>query len=334
MLSQLRKKSKAKLEDVISSLFSQKDVQDLKGLRENNPVHKNEDVFIHTKAVTKRLDGLLSLSFIKTTETKKAAVQYFKSQVGKFSKAELLVISGVLHDIGKAKFIKRGKRLVRVLKKKGNGTTEAIGHEAISARYSDKILKSLEFSRKERRYITGVIKIHNGFLLSNFEGWYRLPLKTVISELKGKCPIYLIEVLLFMLADNKDAPSFLEAQDYILNKLLQCKEIYNQKKVFNPNKSKALDLYRETCRIANETSKPWPAEIRLFHLVEEVGELCDIYLQYKGWKDRRQFKKDLAIALADVLFDVFVLYDKLGIDFVETYKKELKKLAKGENGKT
>lgn len=227
MLLRLRKNSKIDFENTISLLFLQKNVQDLKGLRENNPVHKNEDVFIHTKIVTLRLNNLLSFSFIKSSDTKNAAIKHFKRAIERFSKAELLVLSGVLHDIGKAKFIKIDNKQVRVLKEKCDGTTEAIGHETMSAKYSEKILKSLGFLKKERDYMTELIKVHNGFFMSDFATWYKLPSKKVIAEQKRKCPNILVEVLFFMLTDNKDAPSFLKAQSYILNKILQQAEVYD-----------------------------------------------------------------------------------------------------------
>lgn len=226
MLLQLRKNSEIDFENTVSLLFSQKDVQDLKGLKENNPVHKNEDVFIHTKIVTLRLDDLLSLSFIKSSDTKNAAIKHLKRVIGRFSKAELLVLSSVLHDIGKAKFIKIGNKQTRVLKEKGDGTTEAIGHEAVSAKHSKEILKSLGFAEEELDFMTRLINVHNGFFMSDFARWYKLPLKKVIAEQKLKCPDILPEVLFFMLADNKNAESFLTVQDYILNKLLQHKKIY------------------------------------------------------------------------------------------------------------
>ncbi len=74
-----------------------------------------------------------------------------------------------------------------------------------------------------------------------------------------------------------------------------------------------------------KTSRPWSEEMRLLHLGEEVGELFDIYLQYKGMKERKQSLEDIENALNDVALELFALYDIFGIDISKSLRKEYKK---------
>jgi NTP pyrophosphatase (non-canonical NTP hydrolase) len=49
---------------------------------------------------------------------------------------------------------------------------------------------------------------------------------------------------------------------------------------------------------------PWSDDERMFHLVEEVGELFEIILHVRGAKQPPKDSGDVAIALADVLEDL------------------------------
>ena len=51
----------------------------------------------------------------------------------------------------------------------------------------------------------------------------------------------------------------------------------------------------------------WGFDSRLIHLVEEVGELAEIVLQYKGVKTPEKNRNDIKVALADIIDDVYAL---------------------------
>lgn len=91
------------------------------------------------------------------------------------------------------------------------------------------------------------------------------------------------------------------------------------------HKNNLETTHAEILKFLEKNSKPWSIEMRLLHLGEEVGELFDIFLQYKGAKDRKQTLKDLSIALNDVVFEVFAIYHFLGIDLNESLLDEFKK---------
>ena len=64
----------------------------------------------------------------------------------------------------------------------------------------------------------------------------------------------------------------------------------------------------------NSHPKVWNKEERTLHLVEEVGELAEITLQYNGSKEPKKNIADVKNALADILDDIFALSMLYGID--------------------
>ena len=68
------------------------------------------------------------------------------------------------------------------------------------------------------------------------------------------------------------------------------------------------------CDKLNSYPKVWNKEERMIHLVEEVGELAEIILQYNGSKKPKKNIIDIKNALVDVLDDIFALSLLYGID--------------------
>ncbi|MDP2598497.1 MAG: MazG nucleotide pyrophosphohydrolase domain-containing protein [Candidatus Liptonbacteria bacterium] len=77
-------------------------------------------------------------------------------------------------------------------------------------------------------------------------------------------------------------------------------------------------------RKLNSYETPWSADQRVFHLMEEVGEFAEIILQYQGVKRPPKSKKDVAVALGDIIDDVFALAVLYGIDIEEVLDLVLK----------
>lgn len=69
----------------------------------------------------------------------------------------------------------------------------------------------------------------------------------------------------------------------------------------------------------------WDFDTRLIHLYEEVGELAEIILQFKGAKLPHKNLQDIKVALADVVDDVYALAMLRGISLKELTEEVLKK---------
>lgn len=74
----------------------------------------------------------------------------------------------------------------------------------------------------------------------------------------------------------------------------------------------------------NSYENKWDKDSRFFHLIEEVGELSEIFLQYKGIKKPYKNLHDIKIALADVLDDILALTILYKINFQDLFEEALK----------
>ncbi len=75
----------------------------------------------------------------------------------------------------------------------------------------------------------------------------------------------------------------------------------------------------------NSYENKWDSDSRILHLVEEVGEFAEIILQYKGVKQPQKDLRDIKIALADIVDDVFAIAILNKIPLEDLIKEVLKK---------
>lgn len=299
------------LDDEISTLIT--DIKEseeyvrLGNVNENNVVHDNESVTDHTKQVVGRVHELAR----ELTQESLKAREYFKSKIGGYARLDLLVLSSWLHDIGKAETIVEDE----------NGITSCPGHEKQGVKIAKKLLKG-KLNNDARGYVFQVIKLHSGFSLRFMDYLMSLSknkLKEALMSIN-----FVPEISLFMIADNESAKVFDEYKQFLQETLLDQEEVYVETSGIDDPKElgKVLKLALDHLK---SNSKPWPVDIRLFHLSEEVGELHDIYLQYIGAKDRDQDITHITGALNDTLFELLALYDIFGINIADAVKKEIKK---------
>lgn len=68
----------------------------------------------------------------------------------------------------------------------------------------------------------------------------------------------------------------------------------------------------------------WDFDSRTLHLIEEVGELAEIILQYKGVKSPKKNLDDIKIALADIVDDVYAMAILKGITLKDLTQEVLR----------
>lgn len=296
--------------DLCQKIVSQAEFQETKQIIENNVSRDHESVFDHTIHVFIRIQELLVLDFLQK-ESRHLANSYFSTKIGRFTRTELLLVSSLLHDLGKSK----------TLTTEEDKTTAAPGHEIKSIEIAKIILNKLNFKEDEISYISRVISLHSGYTLRFLKYLMNLSNSQLTNAIRS---IFLMpEISFYMIADNESAKIFKEYKEFLLNSILTEKFIYKDVKVLLDIKKTGL-LIQKVLQNLKETSKPWPLETRLFHLSEEVGELHDIYLRYSGAKDREQSLVDMQIALNDIFLETLGLYDNLGIDINQSLKMILK----------
>lgn len=279
---------------------------------ENSINHNNESVYNHSLKIFKNFQKTLNFNFIKSRRCRQKAEDYFSQKIGKWKRAELFLIASLLHDLGKVKNLVGSK----------NGITRPIEHELISASLARKILKRFKYGNDEIIYVLNIVKLHSGYTFSFLNLLSELS-KNQLQDALGSIML-LPEIFLFMLVENRNAFVFFKYKRLIKEKLLQESIIYKVNSSLKSNRKNG-ELIKEVLLNTKIISKPWPIDVRLLHLSEEVGELHDIYLQYIGAKDRIQTISDIQNALNDVLQEILILYDIFGLDIESSLKKILEK---------
>ncbi|MFH1971676.1 MAG: HD domain-containing protein [Patescibacteria group bacterium] len=125
------------------------EVYDLKKVVEDNAWHKKQDVFEHTMAVLKQLEGLLDLK-IFTSKKRKLLQKQLGTKVGNHTKKDLLVVSTLLHDIAKP---------VTAIKDK-NGVVRCPGHELIGSTMIEKFSLRFNLNKKDEEFVKRLVFSH------------------------------------------------------------------------------------------------------------------------------------------------------------------------------
>jgi len=129
------------------------EIYELKKTTENNSWHKSQNLFDHTIKVVANLDRILKPnSLLKLTS--KSAIQGLKETTGKYNRRDLLMISAVLHDIGKP---------ITLINNSDN-TTRCPAHETIGASLIPRFSKRLSLTDRDEKYIKKLVEYHSLFI--------------------------------------------------------------------------------------------------------------------------------------------------------------------------
>lgn len=147
--------------DIIQKIYNHEYLKNLKNFTEFNIYHTETNVLAHTRLVEKNLKEILAFDYVMQPFRNKFLVVHFDEEIGNYSRAELLIIASVLHDIGKGmEYQDFDGSTKKVLVKKPNGDTMAPMACAVSSEYAEKLLKELNFNKIERSYISKIINNH------------------------------------------------------------------------------------------------------------------------------------------------------------------------------
>lgn len=117
---------------------------------ENNPWHKQQDVFTHSVKVMQGLEKVLEFDFLSSKQ-RQLAQAYCHSHVDSHtSRADRLRAMVLLHDISKS----------LVFTKLPDGTTQCPGHEFLSAALVSDFAQRLALSRKLESQVRGMVVLH------------------------------------------------------------------------------------------------------------------------------------------------------------------------------
>jgi hypothetical protein len=123
---------------------------DLSKVLENNLWHSNQNVLDHVIAVFAGMEEMLQFKELDQKQ-KNYIEKYFSEKVGNLSRREILIVSVLLHDIGKSE--------TRILHP--DGTTSYPKHELISAQKVTDYSSRFGLSGKDREYIERIVANHS-----------------------------------------------------------------------------------------------------------------------------------------------------------------------------
>lgn len=87
------------------------------------------------------------------------------------------------------------------------------------------------------------------------------------------------------------------------------------------------DLVNKTVEINNRFKGHFGKQGRALSLMSEVGELADAMLEYEGGKEKgtreAKGKDEVADALADILYNIFLIANHYDVDLDKEYDKVL-----------
>lgn len=90
------------------------------------------------------------------------------------------------------------------------------------------------------------------------------------------------------------------------------------------------DLVKRTVEINDRFKGHFGKQGRALSLMSEVGELADAMLEYEGGKEKgtreAKGKDEVADALADILYNLFLIANHYGVDLDKEYERVLKEV--------
>ena len=158
---------RGKLKDIIPELY------ELKEVVENSDWHNQEVVFDHTIDVLENLGKVIS-------DSNESIRKSLAEVVDINTREDLLRVSALFHDLGK-------KETVADL---GGGLIKCPGHEEVSARLAEEILKRFEVSPGESEIIVRIVKNHG--LIHPIIAFSNQSFKSEHNDFKNKFSVSLI----------------------------------------------------------------------------------------------------------------------------------------------
>lgn len=146
----------------------------LKKVIENNSYHDKESVYNHLIKTKNIAQDKIKGGFIKNPKAKGSFLQFANEDLDEFKKGDLMILTALLHDIGKLK-----SKLIT----NSQGVTSCPNHEYLG---STMVYQLIKFSSEIMKLIAHVIRNHDAFGDSYFKSKKNWSLERLIADIKSK----------------------------------------------------------------------------------------------------------------------------------------------------
>jgi len=199
----------------------------LKNIVENNPYHDHEAVFNHLTKTYDIAKREIETPFISNSNTKQVFEEYVSKDISGMAKHDVMLLTALLHDVGKALNYKDGNTENPLLVTFPDGTTMCPGHEYRGSVLVETFLKEFDIQDMVINHISKVIRLHDAF-----SQWYVEPKLSwdpgkIINDIKARGENVHIELLFNVYVDCYDASPFQSSKKKI-------EELFNSPSLYQP----------------------------------------------------------------------------------------------------
>lgn len=204
------------LDLIIEKIINSASFNKLKLVIENNAYHDHESVFDHLIKTKEIAEREITGEFIKDPEVKRLFESFLEEKVGEFSKKELLILTAILHDVGKILRIKDGEETKPLGMTLANDQTYFPGHEYWGSKIISEILAEFNLEKSVLEFVAKIIKIHDVYSEEFFRKREDLEMDLLINDVKAFGQGIHLEVLFVRFCDCYNAEPFKEAKAKIV----------------------------------------------------------------------------------------------------------------------
>lgn len=205
----------------------------LKEVVENGPYHDHEDVYSHSIKTKDTALKEINADFITNPESKKEFLNFIDENFHGFKRGDLMILTALLHDIGKILYVKESNKIRPILVTNKSGITSCPGHEHWGSTITGKVLIEFSLPQEVMDLIAGVIRNHDTFNPLYFESKVDLPFDQLINDVKSRAEGFYKEALFNVYCDCFTAQPFQEAKKMII-KIFNEPEFYERREYVIP----------------------------------------------------------------------------------------------------
>lgn len=188
----------------------------LKDIVENNGYHDHEDVYSHSVKVKDTAIKELEAGFITNPEAKSAFLQFVNEDFKGYKRADIMILTALVHDVGKMLFIKEGDQMRPIKVTNNEGTTSFPGHEYWGSTIVGEFLRDLSLPKEVVEYIADIIKLHDTFGDTYFAGKIDWPMDTLLNDVKSRAEGLYKEAMFNQYCDCFTAEPYKEAKEMVI----------------------------------------------------------------------------------------------------------------------
>ncbi|HYM65569.1 MAG TPA: HD domain-containing protein [Candidatus Sulfotelmatobacter sp.] len=197
----------------------------LKEIEENNEYHDHEKTYDHLIKTFEIAKKQITADFIKNETAKKLFLEFVNTPFENLNNGEIMLLTALLHDIGKILYYKDGENEFTLRHKNSDGIVSNPGHEYWGSKFVKEFVKDTELSEKVIEKISKIIRLHDTFGAHYFEPKLNLSIEEIMDDVKARAEGLYIEELFNVYCDCFTAKPFEKSKNKVI-------EIFNQPSLY------------------------------------------------------------------------------------------------------